>query len=102
MKRFSTLPVFLPYTWRIQAQLRRSPGLIGYSLLARLFRKKFWTLSVWESDTALREFVTQMPHSDVMTALQAKMEQTRFVRWKIRGSEYPPRWRDTLKRREAP
>ena len=102
LKRFRTLPVFLVYTWRIQAQLRRSPGLVGYSLFARLLRKKFWTLSVWESDAALREFVTRMPHSGVMTALQARMAETRFVRWNIRGSEYPPRWRDTLKRRVAP
>ena len=26
---------------------------------------------------------------------------TRFVRWNMRGSEYPPRWRDALDRREA-
>jgi quinol monooxygenase YgiN len=98
VKRFRTLPEILLYTWRIGAQLRRSSGLIGYSLLARPLQKKFWTLSVWEDNAALMKFVNQSPHSDVMTALKGKMEETRFVQWKLLGSEYPPGWRDALKR----
>jgi hypothetical protein len=48
--------------------------------MARVFRKRFWTLSVWENEAALRKFVVQMPHGRVMTALEGKMEQTHFVR----------------------
>jgi hypothetical protein len=99
LKRFRDLGSFLLHTWRIRAQLRRTPGLLGYSLRAHILRREFWTLSVWEGDAALREFVVASPHAQVMAALQGKMGQTRFVRWSMRGSELPPRWCEAIARR---
>jgi hypothetical protein len=95
LQRFRDLGAFMLYTWRIQGQLRRTPGLLGYSLLAHLLQRQFWTLSVWEGDAALQQFVAAYPHSQVMRALQGKMGQTHFVRWTMRGSEFPPRWQET-------
>ena len=95
------LGVFLLYTWRILVQLRRTPGLLGYSLLAHILQRQFWTLSVWEDEAALQQFVVASPHSYVMRALQEKMSQTRFVRWRMRGAEFPPRWQEALAR-QAP
>lgn len=59
LKRFRDLGAFLHYTWRIQRQLRRTPGLLGYSLLARILKRQFWTLSVWEGEAALHQFVVE-------------------------------------------
>ena len=101
LKRFRDLGVFLLYTWRIQSQLRRTPGLLGYSLLARVLRRQFWTLSVWEGEAALQQFVVENPHGQVMRALQQKMGQTHFGRWNMRGSEFPPRWQEALARQDA-
>jgi hypothetical protein len=101
LRRFRDLGAFLLYTWRIQGQLRRSPGLLGYSLLAHILQRRFWTLSVWEGDAALQQFVVEHPHGQVMQALRDKMGQTRFVRWSIRGSEFPPQWPEALARRDA-
>jgi len=95
------LGVFLLYTWRILVQLRRTPGLLGYSLLAHILQRQFWTLSVWEDEAALQQFVVASPHRYVMRALQEKMGQTRFVRWRMRGAEFPPRWQEALAR-QAP
>jgi hypothetical protein len=99
LKRFRDLGVFLLYTWRIQGQLRHTPGLLGYSLRARILTRQFWTLSVWEGDAALHQFVVANPHAQVMMALREKMDQTRFVRWSMRGSELPPPWHDAFARR---
>ena len=77
LKRFRDLGAFLLYTWRIQGQLRHTPGLLGYSLLARILKRQFWTLSVWEGEAALQQFVIENPHSQVMMALRDKMDQTR-------------------------
>ena len=99
LKRFRDLGAFLLYTWRIQGQLRRTPRLLGYSLLAHILKRQFWTLSVWDNEAALRRFVVENPHGQVMTALREKMGQTHFVRWSMRGSEFPPRWREALARR---
>jgi hypothetical protein len=77
LKRFRDLGAFLLYTWRIQGQLRHTPGLLGYSLLARILKRQFWTLSVWEGEATLQQFVMENPHSQVMMALRDKMDQTR-------------------------
>jgi hypothetical protein len=101
LKRFRDLGAFLLYTWHIQRQLRRTLGLLGYSLLARILQRQFWTLSVWEGEAALHQFVVEHPHSHVMRALREKMEQTRFVRWSMRGAEFPPRWPEAFARRDT-
>jgi heme-degrading monooxygenase HmoA len=97
--KFSGLPKFFATVGRIDQQLKRTSGLIGYSMLARPLRMKFWTLSVWESDASLTWFVRERPHSEVMTALKGKMGPTRFIQWKITASQYPPSWQDALERR---
>jgi hypothetical protein len=99
LRRFRDLGRFLLYTWRIQSQLKKAPGLLGYSLLARIFQRQFWTLSVWVDEARLRQFVAENPHVQVMTALRGKMGQTNFVRWHIRGADFPPSWEDALARR---
>ena len=98
LKRFRDLGAFLLYTWRIQGQLRHTPGLLSYSLLARILKRQFWTLSVWEDEAALRQFATAHPHSYVMQALQGKMGQMRFVRWSMLGAEFPPSWQEAFGR----
>jgi heme-degrading monooxygenase HmoA len=95
-----TMPAFFSYSGKIQAQLKRSPGLIGFSLNAHVFRKKFWTLSVWESDEAIALFVHEKPHKDVMAALQGKLRNARFIRWRISGFQCPPSWAHAFRMRE--
>ena len=80
LQRFRDLAAFLLYTWRIQSQLRRTPGLLGSSLLARILRRQFWTLSVWDGETALQQCVVEPPHGPVVLALREQMGQTHFVR----------------------
>ena len=101
LKHWRDLGVFLLYTWRIQGQLRRTPGLLGYSLRAHIRQLQFWTLSVWEGEEALQQFVVEDPHRHVMLALRGKMKETHFARWHMRGAELPPRWPDALARRDA-
>ncbi|HZU88861.1 MAG TPA: hypothetical protein VE993_06355 [Stellaceae bacterium] len=92
------VPGFLLHTARIVAQLRRSGGLLGYSLRAELPAKRFWTLSAWQDEARLRDFVGAEPHARTMTALAPHMGATRFIRWTLAGAELPPRWEDALRR----
>ena len=82
-----SIPRLLLYATRIRRQLRTSAGLVGYSLRARLAAKRFWTLSAWEDETALRAFVAAPPHATVMKALAPHMGATRFTRWTVKGSD---------------
>ena len=50
LRSYRALPRVLRLTRQVQRQLRTAPGLLGYSLLAGLWQKQFWTLSVWEDE----------------------------------------------------
>ncbi len=90
LRSYSKLPRFFQFTFQIQRQLSACPGAIGYSMRAKLFGCKFWTLSVWESERALMDFVSKVPHGAVMKALAGHMGATKFTQWKIPGSAIPP------------
>jgi hypothetical protein len=92
------VPWFLFHTVRIMNQLKRSRGLLGYSLLAQPLAKRFWTLSVWEEESSLRGFVEAQPHVRTMAVMAPHMDKTKFVRWTVKGSEIPPHWDDALRR----
>lgn len=101
LKSFRALPKFLKYNSQIERQLSESPGLVGYSVRARLLKLNFWTLSVWQGEDALMDFVYRIPHSEVMQSLAPHMGQTKFVRWKLKGTEIPPSWDEADKHSKA-
>jgi len=78
LKKFRMIPRFISYTREIQTQLSQAKGLIGYSLRAKPLRRAFWTLSVWENENALMEFVSNPPHHHVMTAPGASYGQDKL------------------------
>jgi hypothetical protein len=98
LNRYSKLPLFMRYSMQIMKQIAESPGAIGYTMRAKLFSRRFWTLSVWEDSVALMEFVSKVPHSDSMKAMALFMGQTKFTRWKVVGSALPLRWDEAIRR----
>lgn len=70
-------------------QLAAAQSLLGYSLLARPLAKRFWRLSVWGNEDALRAFVQHPPHQRIMAALSPHMDKTEFVRWAVKGADPP-------------
>jgi hypothetical protein len=92
LKDFRALPKFFRFTSEIRQQLRTAPGLIGYSLDARPFSKKFWTLSVWHDWQSLINFVNQIPHSHIMRQLSAHLGKSQFAQWQLQAHEVPPDW----------
>ena len=98
LKKYRTIPRFLGYAKRVEAQLAETKGIIGYSLRAKFMQRSFWTLSVWESEEALQAFIHVGFHAGVMSVLMLDMAGPNFVRWKIKGSACPPSWEEALKR----
>jgi len=98
-KSYWAILSFIRQTRAIQSQLESSNGLVGYSLRAQLLGKKSWTLSVWKDEAALAEFVRKAPHAGTMKDLRPQLtDARRFVRWKVAGSDVPPKWDDALRR----
>ena len=98
LKKYRTIPRFLGYAKRVEAQLANTKGLIGYSLRAKFMQHSFWTLSVWESEETLQAFVHKGFHEGIMKVLMPDMAVPNFVRWKIKGSACPPSWEEALNR----
>ncbi len=86
----------------ISRQLENTPGLIGFTFRAKLLRHRFWTLSVWDDETALTAFVGKAPHLDAMKVLGPFMGDAAFFRWSVKGHELPLRWDDALRRMPSP
>ena len=101
LKSYWRLPAFTAYTIRVIGQLASAKGLIGYTLLARPLSKKAWTLSAWEDNDALENFVEDPPHVRIMTALAPHLAKTAFMRWTVKGSALPLGWDDALARFES-
>ncbi|HEY2823220.1 MAG TPA: hypothetical protein VGJ06_19410 [Candidatus Acidoferrum sp.] len=101
LRRYSKMPLFFRYSGQINRQLRATPGAIGYTMRAKLLSRRFWTLSVWDNDKALMEFVAKVPHGEAMKQIAPYMDKTNFWRWKLPSAEIPPRWDDAMRRAAA-
>ena len=98
LKSYSKIPLFMRFSMQISRQLQGTSGVIGYSLRAKLFSRRFWTLSVWENSAALMDFVAKVPHSESMKAMAPFMGQTKFTQWKVKGSGIPLKWDEAIRR----
>ena len=98
LRGYRHIPGFLRWTLRIRGQLAEAPGLVGYSLDAKLFRKTFWTLSAWTSGEAMEDFVRQDPHQSAMTAIRPHMGETTFAVWTATPGELPIPWKEARRR----
>jgi len=87
------IPKFLYLTGKIQKQLAESEGALGYSLIAYILKKEFWTMSVWDDDDSLSKFVRTGAHLRTMRELSRYLSgERRFVKVNVKGSEIPLPW----------
>jgi hypothetical protein len=82
----------------VRKQLAGTDGVIGFSLLAEPFAKRYATLSVWRDEDALCAFAKAPPHDQLMVELAPAMDGPKFVRWTIRGVDGVPTWDEALRR----
>ncbi len=83
------------------ASVAQTPGLIAYSLDVKLFKREFWTLSVWESEERLRAFAKGFPHSAAMQWMAPRMGETFFTRYAVTGADLPLSWLEAHKREQT-
>ena len=80
----------------VRKQLAGAGGLVGYTLRARPLAREYWTLSVWQDEAALREFMRTAPHVSLMKSLRPVMGPTKFVQWVIKAEHGQPSWAGAL------
>lgn len=94
------VPRFLWLSLAAWRQVRRAPGGVGASLVARLLGGVFWTLSAWESKEALYAYARAEPHRSTMKRLRPAMRQSQFVIWTVPADQLPVSWDEARRRLE--
>ena len=74
------IPSFFYFTARSRFQALRDPGNHGLRLL-REPGNIFWTATAWDSDDAVRHFMTSGPHGRAMGYLLNWCDEAVIVRW---------------------
>jgi hypothetical protein len=98
LNKYRAIPGFIGSLFQIQKQLQATPGVVGYSLRAKLLSRNFWTLSVWTDEKSLMDFVMKIPHAQAMKAMLPHMGPTKFTKWKVLGSTLPLNWEEAMQR----
>jgi hypothetical protein len=83
------LPAFIRFGVRIDRQLKRTSGAIGYRTGADVARLGFYHLSAWKDSDAIEDFVATAPHVEAIEQLAARLGTTTFRYWSVSGSELP-------------
>jgi hypothetical protein len=89
LRRARDVPGFLRAAMQVRAQVRRSPGALGVSLVARPLRREFWTLSAWTGEDAIGAFVRTEPHAGVMRRYHDKLATAAFATFTQPASAVP-------------
>ena len=98
LKRITSTIRFFRGVAAIRKQLATAPGLIGYTLRAKPLARDYWTLSVWQDEKTLHEFMRTPPHAGLMTSLRPLMGPTKFTTWEITAADGRPSMAGALQR----
>jgi heme-degrading monooxygenase HmoA len=90
------LPTFLWRTFQSQRQVERAPGFFGGRLLVDT-GMTFWTLTVWESEQAMKKFRGSGPHARVMTRLPKWCNEAAYAHW-VATTDSVPTWDEAHQR----
>jgi hypothetical protein len=90
LQRISATVRFFRAVSAVRKQLATADGLIGYTLRAKPMARDYWTLSVWQDDAALRQFMRTSPHVQIMKSLRPVMGPTKFVTWTVSAADGRP------------
>lgn len=97
--RLRSARFLLPFGWytvRSAIQAKRSSGNLGLNV-RKTSGFTFWTLTMWESDHALRAFRIAQPHGRAMRKLPYWCDEASYAHWEQESRELPPWERATAK-----
>jgi len=96
VRAFRYFPGFLFFALVSARQARRARGNLGSSLLADA-KRTFWTLTAWEDEASMREFMMAPPHRRAMPRLLDWCDEASVSHWLQESPELPD-WREAHRR----
>jgi hypothetical protein len=83
---------------KVQNQLKKAKGFIGFTARLEFFTKKVVQLAVFEDTAALKEFAHAGHHAHCMETTKSSMKWLKQATWNIAGSAIPPKIDDAISR----
>jgi PPOX class probable F420-dependent enzyme len=71
--RYRDFPAISSRGLRLRARWPATPGAIGLQVGAQPLQRTTWTISLWESERDLKQFVRSQEHLDVLRPYRARM-----------------------------
>jgi heme-degrading monooxygenase HmoA len=90
------LPAFLLHAFRSRNQVRRAPGFLTGALLPDK-HFTFWTMTAWDSEESMRQFMLSGPHKAAMTHLIHWCDEASVAHW-IEPEASLPSWEEADRR----
>jgi hypothetical protein len=90
------MPAFLWRTFQSQRQVERAAGFFGGRLLVDA-GMTFWTLTVWESEQAMKKFRGTGAHARVMSRLPQWCNEAAYAHW-VAPTDSIPTWDEAHQR----
>ncbi|MFQ5933165.1 MAG: hypothetical protein ACE5KI_00810 [Dehalococcoidia bacterium] len=82
LRRWRDVIPFLRMTYRVDKQLKETPGLVRHAVKANFLRKRFWTFSAWRDRESMVEFVRSEPHATAVKRFEVwGGEGAAFAEW---------------------
>ena len=88
IRSFRFLPLFALYTFRSLRQVKKAPGFQTGALLADR-SWTFWTMTAWDTQENMRQFMTSAAHKQAMPHLQHWCDEASVAQWTQPGAALP-------------
>jgi heme-degrading monooxygenase HmoA len=98
VRSLTDVPRFLIRSFAAWRQVTTAPGAYGASLVARPFRRTFYTLSVWRDRDALYAYARAEPHRTIMRELRSTTRDSAFAHWETTTDALPVLWDEAWRR----
>ena len=82
------MPAFLWHTFASQRQVVGASGFLGGKLLVDRHRT-YWTMTIWENESAMKKFRGSAAHARVMPRLAQWCDEATYVHWSAESDELP-------------
>jgi Domain of unknown function (DUF3291) len=80
VRSFRFVPLFAFHAFRSRGQVQRAPGFQNGSLLADR-SWTFWTMTAWDSEESMRQFMTSGYHKKAMPRLLRWCDEASVAHW---------------------
>jgi len=88
IRSFRFLTLFALHTWRSLRQIRRAPGFQTGALLGDR-RWTFWTITAWDSEESMRQFMVTGAHKAAMPRLLNWCDEAAVAHWTQQEAAIP-------------